>query len=145
MIPYTRALLSNSVLPESQAQMFAGLSGIESIGTLLSPLFSLGYSLTVGAYGEGMFLVMSALTGVSALIMFHIRNQKLIQSEQHIHANTNTAENNDDMKEPMLAAEGRASPGATGAPASAFPRAHSIASNATYGDRQISLSVSMAF
>ena len=152
VIPYTRALLSNSVLPETQAQMFAGLSGIESIGTLMSPLFSLGYSLTVSSYGEAMFLVMSALTGVSALIIFHIRTRKLIQSE---HYSDCGLDGHGDMKEPMLGAgAGATSPSSafgspTGRQAStaAFPRTHSIASNATYGggERQISLSVSVAF
>jgi hypothetical protein len=138
VIPYTRALLSNSVLPETQAQMFAGLSGIESIGTLMSPLFSLGYSLTVGTYGEAMFLVMSSLTGVSALIMFHIRSRKWIQSEQYP-ASSSSSIGNDDMKEPILG--GGVSSAGHASPAGAYSRAHSIASNATYGDRQISLSV----
>lgn len=140
VIPYTRALLSNSVLPEAQAQMFAGLSGIESIGTLMSPLFSLGYSLTVSTYGEAMFLIMSALTGCSALIMFHIRSRKLIQFEQYGPA----CDDDCDIKEPILGSE--SSPDTYPmSPKRSFSRthsrAHSIASNATYGDRQISLSI----
>jgi hypothetical protein len=144
VIPYTRALLSNSVPPDEQAQMFAGLSGIESIGTLLSPLFSLGYSLTVSSYGEAMFLLMSALTGCSALILFHIRTQKLISSEQYGSSASSSFSESDDMKEPILGSQPlntRRSP-STGA----HSRAHSIASNATYGDQHtVSMSVSMAF
>mmetsp|Transcript_9324 Transcript_9324/g.15628 ORF Transcript_9324/g.15628 Transcript_9324/m.15628 type:complete len:200 (-) Transcript_9324:44-643(-) len=139
VIPYTRALLSNSVLPEAQAQMFAGLSGIESIGTLLSPLFSLGYSLTVSTYGEAMFLVMSFLTGCSALIMLHIRNKKLIKYEL-----LSEADSFDDVKEPMLGdvnSPSSPSRSQSGLFARTHSRAHSIASNATYGDNQISLSV----
>ena len=119
--------------------MFAGLSGIESIGTLMSPLFSLGYSLTVSSYGEAMFLVMSFLTGCSALIILHIKNRKLIQYEL-----LSQEVGFDDAKEPMLG--GRISPSSpsrsqSGPFARTHSRAHSIASNATYGDKQISLSV----
>lgn len=137
VIPYTRALLSNSVLPAAQAEMFAGLSGIESIGTLMSPLFSLGYSFTVSTYGESMFLVMSALTGVSALIMLHIRSRQLILSEQY---STVSNLEIDDMKEPILGAQTTTANRhvSTGA----YPRTNSIISNATtFEDRQISLSV----
>jgi hypothetical protein len=142
VIPYTRALLSNSVLPETQAQMFAGLSAIESIGTLMSPLFSLGYSLTVSEYGEAMFLVMSALTASSALIMFHIRTHQLIHSETMVYS-----QYKNDMKEPILS-HGDVDDGADASarqPSSsgvAYSRAYSMASNATYGgDRQLTLSV----
>jgi hypothetical protein len=135
--------------------MFAGLSGIESIGTLMSPLFSLGYSLTVSSYGEAMFLVMSVLTGCSALIIFHVRNRKLIQIEEYSPSHCD----DNDMKEPILSAPSRPdggsgcdgaagsraaslSSGGAHARANVKSRALSIASNATYGgDRQISLSV----
>lgn len=149
VIPYTRALLSNSVLPETQAQMFAGLSGIESIGTLMSPLFSLGYSVTVGTYGEAMFLLMSALTGCAALIMFHIRSRKLIQSEQS-NSSAVDVDDSDDTKVPLLGdyVSSNRSPESPRHPSTssitqAYHRTNSMTSNATYGStaRQISLSV----
>lgn len=49
--PYTRTLLSNSVAVTKQAQIFAGFSAIESISTVISPVFAVGYSIfTSGNY-----------------------------------------------------------------------------------------------
>ena len=95
IIPYTRAILSNSVEAKQQAQMFAGLSGIESIGTLLSPLFSLGYSLTVGSFSEAMMVVMSILTAGAAMIMIYVRRRFMLESGS-------TAERGDEAKEQLL-------------------------------------------
>lgn len=136
VIPYTRALLSNSVLPDMQAQMFAGLSGIESIGTLLSPLFSLGYSLTVGTFGGAMFFVMSGLTGLSALIIFYIRSRELIATEQYGPLDDSES----DMKEPIIGTH--QCPPEEDAHQT-YCRAYSIASGATYGDRQMSVSIAL--
>jgi hypothetical protein len=118
-----------------QAQMFSGLSAVESIGTLLSPLFSLGYSLTVGTYGEAMFLVMSLLTGISALIFLYIHVMNLIKGPIEIVSEDNDNEqtlSNDKILQKTLL------------PSRVSSRVISTASNNPYGDRR-QQSVSMAF
>ena len=130
VIPYTRALLSNNVLPEAQAQMFAGLAGIESIGTLLSPLFSLGYSFTVKTYDEAMFLVMSSLTAVSALIILSIRSRNLIKPEHEGYTSLD-----DNVSVPIIEEESNS--------VHATPD-HSIPANTAYGGEN-SFIVTMVF
>lgn len=46
--PYTRTILSNSVLSSEQAKIFAAFSSVESISTLLSPAMIVLYSITAG-------------------------------------------------------------------------------------------------
>lgn len=72
--PYTRTILSNSVRLSEQAQVFAAFSAIESVGTLLSPLFGYGFSATVQRGLAGlMFEVMACLSLLAVCIISAVR------------------------------------------------------------------------
>jgi MFS transporter, DHA1 family, tetracycline resistance protein len=70
--PYTRTILSNSCPQEQQAQMFSGFSAVESVSSLLAPLFNVGYSLSVGICGGLMFYIMAGLTLASLLVIQYV-------------------------------------------------------------------------
>lgn len=71
--PYTRTILSNGVPHELQARIFAGFSALESIGSLVSPLLTVGYSICVSVNYAGMiFEVMALLTMVAFLLVSYI-------------------------------------------------------------------------
>jgi MFS family permease len=72
--PYTRTILSNTVQPHEQAQIFAAFSAIESVSTLLSPLFGYGFSATVNIGLAGlMFEVMAGMAAVAVVIITVVR------------------------------------------------------------------------
>lgn len=71
--PYSRTLLSNSVPLRMQAEIFAGFSAVESIATLVSPLFTLGYSVTTSVgMPQAMFVVMGVITTLSFAIVTYV-------------------------------------------------------------------------
>ncbi len=70
--PYTRTILSNSVDHEYQAKMFSGFSAMESISSLVSPLFSVGYAITVGSWDTCMFYLMSAINLISLSLILYV-------------------------------------------------------------------------
>eukprot|EP00661_Eupelagonemidae_sp_cell13_P005501 gene5501-772_t len=72
--PYTRTILSNTVLPHEQAQVFAAFSALESLSTLLSPLMIVLYSICARNGIPALpFFVMSSFLVISNLILFYIR------------------------------------------------------------------------
>ena len=79
--PYTRTILSNSVGPSHQAQVFAAFSAIESIGTLIAPVYSLiyGFSVKEGAASLA-FVVMSGSALMSAFIATYVRTNNRLRS-----------------------------------------------------------------
>jgi MFS-type transporter involved in bile tolerance (Atg22 family) len=72
--PYTRTILSNTVLPTEQAQIFAAFSAVESISTLLSPLMTVLYSVSAQHDMPALaFYVMALLLVCSNLILYYVR------------------------------------------------------------------------
>lgn len=73
--PYTRTVLSNSVSAVHQAQIFAAFSAIESIATLMAPIYSYIYGITVkSGSGAVTFFVMAFSAAVSGAIATYVRS-----------------------------------------------------------------------
>ncbi len=70
--PRSRAIVSNSVLPEEQAAVMSGFSAVQSAATFCVPGISLGFSYTVYTLPELMYLVFSGLCCVSAIMMAYV-------------------------------------------------------------------------
>lgn len=72
--PYTRTILSNSVSATRQAQIFAAFSAIESIATLLAPVYAVIYGVTVKSGVPALaFLVMACSALLSGAIATYVR------------------------------------------------------------------------
>ena len=75
--PRTRALLSNSVPARYQARIFSAFSAVESIGSIISPIFNLGYAASVRKHYPGcMYTVMAFLGITAATIILWIRSNR---------------------------------------------------------------------
>ena len=70
--PRSRAIVSNSVLPEEQAAVMSGFSAVQSAATFCVPAISLGYSYTVYTLPELMYIVFSSLCCISACMMVYV-------------------------------------------------------------------------
>ena len=70
--PYSRTILSNSVPLRMQAEIFAGFSAIESIATLVSPVFTFGYSVTTS--GEGQLILCQLVVQMNDYILLCMKH-----------------------------------------------------------------------
>jgi MFS family permease len=79
--PYTRTVLSNSVPAAHQAQIFAAFSAIESIATLIAPIYSYIYGATVKSGASAVTFFVMALSAVaSGAIATYVRSTPQLKS-----------------------------------------------------------------
>eukprot|EP01041_Mallomonas_annulata_P010640 gene10640-22207_t len=71
--PRMRSILSNSVPNSYQARIFSAFSAVESIGSILSHVFNIGYSHTVHSNPSLMFSIFSILGVIASIILLYIR------------------------------------------------------------------------
>lgn len=73
--PFMRTILSNSVPPEQQAQIFAAFSALQGIAGLAGPIYSASYSLLVEAHNAWVIFELMAVAALAALIIVtYVRN-----------------------------------------------------------------------
>lgn len=69
--PRNRVLLSNSVSPANQATMQSAIAAVDSIGSFITPLITLTYSLTVGQSPSIVYYIMSSLVFFASIVVLY--------------------------------------------------------------------------
>ena len=74
-VPRIKSVLANSVQPSHQAQIFTAFSAVESVASILSHLFNVGYSYSVTKQKAAlMFNIMAVLGLFASSLIFWLRN-----------------------------------------------------------------------
>lgn len=60
-----------------QARVFASISSLELVASLVAPIIGFGYSLTVGVYPGAMFMLLGGINGISFLLVFIVLEQRM--------------------------------------------------------------------
>jgi MFS family permease len=107
IVPRSRTLVSNSVAGHMQAKIMSGFTAIQSTGTFMIPIVSLGYSYTVYIDINIMYYVFSVLcacsAGLLAWVVFSISDDGNVGGNVEIeNAKTNKGDVDMDTSSAML-------------------------------------------
>lgn len=101
IVPRSRTIVSNSVAGHMQAKIMSGFTAIQSTGTFMIPIVSLGYSYTVYIDINIMYYVFSVLcacsAGLLAFVVFRISDDSNIGGDVEIDQESDKGEESIDM------------------------------------------------